>query len=59
MDWETGLNEEVLQEVEGFITKGKEGQEGVTGEGSLLQETQTVIHQKKSAASKSSSNDKF
>ena len=59
MDWETGLNEEVLQEVEGFITKGKEGQEGVTGEGSLLQETQTVIHQKKSAASKLSSNDKF
>ena len=37
-----------MQEVEGYIIKGKEGQEGVTGEGSLLKETQTVIPQKKS-----------
>jgi len=48
VDWENGLNETILQDVESYLDKGKEGQEGVTGEGSLLQESQTVIHQRKS-----------
>ena len=50
MDWETGLDESTLHDVEGYIIKGKEGQEGVTGEGSLLQESQTYIQQKKATS---------
>lgn len=48
VDWEKGLDEGILQEVEGYIIKGKDGQEGVTGEGSLLREPPTMIPQKKS-----------
>nr|CAB3238692.1 dynein heavy chain 8, axonemal-like [Phallusia mammillata] len=47
VNWEYGLNETILQDVESYLVKGKDGQEGVTGEGSLLQEAQTVIHQRK------------
>ena len=47
--WEDGLFDDVLQEVESYLNKGKMGQDGVTGEGSMLQEPPNVVHQKKSA----------
>ncbi|CAK8694917.1 unnamed protein product [Clavelina lepadiformis] len=47
VDWETGLSDVIVQDVEAYLYKGKEGQEGVTGEGSLLLEQQATIQQKK------------
>lgn len=46
--WELGLDDSILNEVESYLKKGKEGQEGVTGEGSLLEHTSAVAgHPKK------------
>lgn len=47
MDWESGLEEQILYEVQSYIKKGKEGQEGVTGEGSLLESSSSGFPAKK------------
>ncbi len=36
LDWENGLDSNILANVEYYLPKQKEGGEGVTGEGSLL-----------------------
>ncbi|XP_077973667.1 uncharacterized protein LOC120348568 isoform X2 [Styela clava] len=47
VNWETGLEPSLLTEVESYLKKGKEGQEGVTGEGSLLEHTTSVQGQQR------------
>ncbi|KAK3577475.1 hypothetical protein CHS0354_032326 [Potamilus streckersoni] len=40
--WEEGLPEDVLRAVESYLAHGKDGELGVTGEGSLLENAQDV-----------------
>ncbi|XP_060567478.1 dynein axonemal heavy chain 5-like [Ruditapes philippinarum] len=48
VSWEDGLPEDVLRAVESCLSQGKDGELGVTGEGSLLENAQDVnIHAKK------------
>ncbi len=46
--WESGLEVEVMREVEGYLVKGRDDEEGITGEGSMIQQNRNKIQQKKS-----------
>ena len=44
IEWEDGLQSDVAQAVESYLARGKDGQLGITGEGSLLTENQKEIN---------------
>ena len=44
IEWEDGLQSDVAQAVESYLARGKDGQLGITGEGSLLTENQKDIN---------------
>lgn len=42
IEWEEGLSVETIQSVESYLSKGKDGQIGITGEGSLIDSSKDV-----------------
>ena len=42
IEWEEGLTVETIQSVESYLSKGKDGQIGITGEGSLIESSKDV-----------------